>query len=222
MRVGLPAELTDPAPKLSQDQQSYFDWLRHRLRDIHAAVEQNLAENKAQMKSSYDKRHNVVEPQWSVGDKVLILDKKVPVGSPSVLTYPAYHGPFYISDVIQRGSIGTAYRLINVDTGKVLKSLIGADRLKKYTVDDRSKILARLPGVVKDTPKVTKPVVDKSLPPDGFEPAVKILREKMVDNKKQYLVLFTDKPSWWCDAVSDSLLKEYRLRKAKNRRATRR
>jgi len=222
MWVGLPVELTDSAPKLSQDQQSYFDWLRHRLKDIHAVVDQNLAENKAQMKSAYDQRHNVVEPQWSVGDKVLILDKKVPVGSPSVLTYPQYHGPYYISDVVQRGSIGTAYRLINVDTGKVLKSLIAADRLKKYTVDDRSKISARLPGMAKDTqPKVTKPVVDKSLP-DGFGPAVKILREKLVGNQKKYLVLFTDKSCWWSDAVSDSLLKEFRLRKVKNRRGRRR
>ena len=222
MRIGLPVELTDPSPKLSVDQQSYFDWLRHPLRDIHAALNQNLAENKAQMKSAYDKRHNVVEPQWSVGDNVLILDKKVPVGSPSVLTYPQYHGPFYISDVVQQGSIGTAYRLINVDTGKVVKNLVGTDRLKKYTADDRSKISARLPGVAKDTlSKVTKPVVDKSLP-DGFEPAVKILREKLVGNKKQYLVLFIDKSSWWCDAVSDSLLKEYRLRKAKQRRGRRR
>ena len=138
-------------------------------------MDQNLAENKTQMKSAYDRRHNVVQPNWSAGDKVLILDKTVPVGSPSVFTYPQFHGPFYISDVVQRGSIGTAYRLINVDTGKVLKSLIGADRLKKYTVDDRTKISARLPGVAKDThPKVTKPVVDKSLP-DGFEPADKFL-----------------------------------------------
>ena len=93
-------------------------------------MDQNLAENKAQMKSSYDRRHNVVKPQCSVGDKVLILGKKVPVGSPSVLTYPQYHGPYYISDVIQRGSIGTAYRLINVDTGKVVKNLIGTEGLR--------------------------------------------------------------------------------------------
>jgi len=77
-----------------------------------------------------------------------------------------------------------------------MKSLIGADRLKKYTADYRSKISALLPGVAKDTqPKVTRPVFDKSLT-DGFEPAAKILRQKLVGNKKQYLVLFTDKSSW--------------------------
>ena len=74
---------------------------------------------------------------------------------------------------------------------------------------------------LKTQPKVTKPVVDKSLP-DGFEPAVKILREEIVGNQKKYLVLFRDKSSWWCDQVNDPLLKEFRLRKAKNRRATRR
>jgi len=60
VNVGMPTELTDTVPKLPQDQQSYFDWLRHRLKDIHAAVDQNLAENKTQMKSAYDRRHNVV------------------------------------------------------------------------------------------------------------------------------------------------------------------
>ena len=132
-----------------------------------------------------------------------------------MLTYPQYDGPYYISDVVQRGSIGTAYRLINVDTGKVVKKLIGTDRLKKYTADDRSKISARLPGVAKDTQlKVTWPVVDKFLP-DGFEPAAKILGEKLVGNQKKYLVLFTDKSPRWCDQVSDPLLKKFRLRKAK-------
>jgi len=58
MNVRLRVELTEPAPKLSQDQQSYFDWLRQRLKDIHAAVDQNFAENKANMKSSYYRRHH--------------------------------------------------------------------------------------------------------------------------------------------------------------------
>jgi len=76
--------------------------------------------------------------------------------------------------------------------------------------------------VAKDTqPKVTKPVVDKYLP-DGFEPAGKILREKLVGNQKKYIVLFADKSSWWCDQVNDPLLKEFRLRKAKKRRGRRR
>jgi len=103
-----------------------------------------------------------------------------------------------------------------------MKSSIGTGRLKGYTADDRSKISARLPGVAKYTqPKFTRPVVDKSLP-GGFEPAGKILRQMLVGNKKQYLVLFTDKSSWWCDDVNEQLLKGFRLREAKKRRGRRR
>ena len=84
-----------------------------------------------------------------------------------MLTYPQYHGPYYISDVVQRGSIGVAYKLINVDTGKVMKSFIGGDKVKRYTADDRSKMTSRLPGVAEDTQvKVNRPVVDKTLPTD--------------------------------------------------------
>jgi len=42
MNVGIRAELTESAPKLAQDHQSYFDWLKHRLKDFHAAVNEAL------------------------------------------------------------------------------------------------------------------------------------------------------------------------------------
>jgi len=88
MRVGLPVEFTDSTSELSQDQQSYFDWLRHRLKDIHAAVDQNVAENKTQLKSAYDRRHNVVEPNWSVGIRYLFCIKRFQSVPPRCLLIP--------------------------------------------------------------------------------------------------------------------------------------
>ena len=46
MSVGMPAELTDVLPKFPERQQSYFMWLQHRLRDLHASVNINIEENK--------------------------------------------------------------------------------------------------------------------------------------------------------------------------------
>ena len=46
LNVGMSADLSDTVPKLPQDHQSYFVWLRHRLKDIHAAVNENQVENK--------------------------------------------------------------------------------------------------------------------------------------------------------------------------------
>ena len=218
MNVGMPAELSDTVPKLPQDQQSYFDWLRHRLKDIHAAVNANQAENKQEMKATYDRRHKVTDSTWCIGDEVLVLDKKVPPGSPSVLTYPYYHGPYFISDVVKGNSIGVAYKLIDVATGRVLRPLFSGDRFKRYTATDRSKMNTRLPGVATDTQmKVNQPVVDEALPP-GFEPAIRILRQRTVNKVKQYLVLFQDKSRYWCTDCTPALIKDFRLREARKRR----
>jgi len=144
------------------------------------------------MKATYDRRHNVTDPTWCICDEVLVLDKKVPPVSQSVLTYPQYHGPYFISDVVHGDSIGIAYKLINVTTGKVLKCMVSGDRLKRYTAVDRNKMTTLLPGVATDTQmKANLPVADETLPP-GFEPVVRILRQRTANKVKQYLVLFSD------------------------------
>ena len=74
MNVGEPLELTD-TPKLTKDQQSYYNWLSHRLKGIHDAVVLNQKDNKEQMKVAYDRRHNVSSPTFKVGDKVLLQEK---------------------------------------------------------------------------------------------------------------------------------------------------
>jgi len=104
-----------------------------------------------------------------------------------------------------------------METGHPLKSLIGTDRLKAYTVDDREALSNRLPGV--KISRVKKAEVQPPEPmPDGFEPAKKILKERTVNGQKQYLVSFYDRTSYWCDSVTNALLQAFRLRKAKRRR----
>jgi hypothetical protein len=65
--------------------------------------------------------------------------------SESVLTHKQYKGPFFITKVCQRESavakddyptlrtaaMGTAYQLTSCATGKILKSLVPASRLKR-------------------------------------------------------------------------------------------
>ena len=119
---------------------------------------------------------------------VRVCDKKVPPGSQSVLTYPQYHDPYFISDVVLGNSIGIAYKLDDVATGKVIKCLVSGERLKRYIAVDRGMMTTRLPGVATDTQvKANRPVVDETLP-TGFDPATWILRQRTVNKVKQYLV----------------------------------
>jgi len=106
-------------------------------------------------------------------DTILLLDPRVQPGSSEVLTHRQYTGPYFIVDKIQGPKIGVAYKLVDVETGKSIKALIGGDRLKKYTADDRNKLNCRLPGIGKKS-QVT---IAKSQPTDqsgldGFEPAI--------------------------------------------------
>ena len=188
MSIGMPAELTDVLPKFPDKQQSYFKWLQHRLIDLHASANLNIAENKRQMKQSYDKRKKAEAPKWQTGDKVLILDPRVQPGSSQVLTHRQYTGPYFIVDIIRGPKIGVAYKLVDVNTGKPIRALIGGDRLKKYTADDRNKLDSRLPGIGKQRKvKISEPEPTDHTNSDGFELAIRIEREKISKGKKQYL-----------------------------------
>jgi len=206
--------ILDNSNKLTTDQYSYLEWLSLRLKDIHKAVSENLIENKQEMKDDYDKRHNVKLPTFKIGDKVLLEDKRVRPGSDQVLTQRPYCGPYFIADTIAGDGIGEAYKLIHVQSGRSIKSLVSGDRLKHYEVDNREKLTERLPGVLAP-PSEVKPVNDRN---DGYEPAIRITRQRVKDKQREYLVLFRDGSSWWCSDVTPTLLQQFRLKQAQKRR----
>ena len=182
MNVGEPLELTDTA-KLTQDQQSYYNWLIHRLKGIHDAVVLNQKDNKEQMNVAYDHRHNVSSPTFKVEDKVLLQDKRIKPNSDQVLTKRPFEGPILIWDVIQgQADIGQAYKLINEETGKTLPSLISGDRLKEYRVDDRIDLDKRLRGAKPREAVLNPSPVDMS---NDWEAARRIFRERTVNKKKE-------------------------------------
>ena len=114
---------------------------------------------------------------------------------------------------MQGNGIGEAYKLIHVNNGRSIKSLVSGDRLKLYEVDKRGEFSGRLPGV--QAPSEIKPAKDRN---GGFEPAVKILRQRMKDNKREYLVQFKDNSCWWCLDVTPALFQQYELKQANRRR----
>jgi len=106
------------------------------------------------------------------------------------------------------------HKLINDKTGKTLLSLISGDRLKEYRVDDRIDLDKRLPGAKPREALLSPSLVDKS---NDWESARRILRERTVNKKKDWLVLFVDKSQWWCSDVTPALLKEFRILQARIR-----
>ena len=235
MYLGHPAEIAQ-VPSFTGDQQEYYNWLTHRLKDIHQGIMDNRVETREQDKADYDERNRAVPPKWSVGDMVLLQDKRIKPHSNQVLCHRPYQGPFYITEIVSGdATIGPAYRLINADTGRTYKRLISSDRLKRYNAN-RVDLTARLPPLAVDDTTTqlsdtrvepinhsdtTPPGAEADDDETGCEPAIRILRERTRGGIKDYYVLFQDRSKAWCTYVTPALLQYYRLQQEQKRKRRR-
>jgi hypothetical protein len=127
------------------NQAEYYNFIRARLSEIHQGVAQNLHETKERDASQYNSRHNVQEPQWKIGDEVLITNRRVKKNAESILTRPLYHGSFYIVDIIENPGFGKSYKLVRTSDGSALRNLISGSRLRLYTAPEREIFHAKYP-----------------------------------------------------------------------------
>jgi len=221
MQVGGVGDLSKlPTAPLSQQQ--YYQWLTHRLADLHKAVNENRVESKLEIKERYDKEHKASPPRWKIGDRVLLLEKRIKPHSNVVLSHKPYsNGPFFITELVKgEEDIGTAYRLVHADTGKAFKKLVPAERLKLYTADNRVELTDRLPpgeqlanskaagGSSVRPGTILQP--QDNVPTQDCQPAISIKKERTVKRRKEYLVLFANGETAWCDFVTPTLLEYYR------------
>jgi transposase InsO family protein len=132
------------------DPEHYVEWLTQHLALIRKDVEANKQHAHEIQKRAFDKQSRVKEPDFQEGERVYLLYPNPRAHSESVLTHKQYKGPFFITKVCQREStfakddyptlqtaaMGKAYQLTSCGTGKVLKALVPASRLKRCV--DRS------------------------------------------------------------------------------------
>ena len=78
MRIAAPLEVRNPLPSTG-DAFIYYKWLKEQLQNIHQAVKARKIDIKKEDKSQYDIRHSVKTPTWSIGDLVLLENKKYPL-----------------------------------------------------------------------------------------------------------------------------------------------
>jgi hypothetical protein len=182
----------------------------------------NLEQAKISEKAAYDKLHSTKPVDYLPGSLVLLQDKRVKPRSDSVVTHRPYKGPYYVEKKIEESNIGPAYSLIDAKNGRRVKSLIASHRLKPYTQSKRLKFDLKNPKRVSTHPL---PEVDSHQheivrPNDGFEPALKIIKQRRLRGRLQYLVLFANRESYWCDEqdVTEPLVRFYRLRHKRKRK----
>ena len=216
----------------------YKRQLKEELKNLHQGVKENRREVKQEDKAQYDKRNAVAPPQWKVGDRVLVLDKRIKPHSETVITHRPYNlGPFFVADIVKgKDDVGQAYRLVNCNTGKPYRRLVSADRLKSYTAD-RVDFTARLPKLKSNSSSQDLPAEQQRQTTDDTgnttaddqqdttskdcHPAIRILKERTRGKQKEFYVLFEDKTKHWCDFVTPALLERYRILQDKRRRRAR-
>jgi len=139
MNLGQPQIPSIDISNFPNDQQTYLQWLKHRLQDTRQAVV-NQSESKETTKTAFKKRLKSEPPQWAIGEQVMLLDKRIKPGWENVLTHAIFKGPFYVTGCIQNDPAnGAAYRLTDVKTAREVKSQINADGLKRYIANERRK-----------------------------------------------------------------------------------
>jgi len=198
---------------------SYFTWLSTELSRIHVAVKSVREEMKIEDKEHYDRLNRTVDPQWAVGDYVLLRDDSYKPGSSKVITRHRFTGPFVVQKIVKgKQDIGCAYQLIDEQTAKPVKYLVTHDRMKKYDVN-REDFNMRLPRInTGEDAAVSEVKVEKQKVKSDDRP-VEIVRIYRIKGKKHYKVRFADNKIYDCDWVNKPLLDHYnRKMNAKNAR----
>ena len=214
-----------PSVAFSGNYELYLKTLRTELNSIHRQVYQDKLNMKEEETKAYNKQYKVIPATWQVGDMVLIEDNRPRPHSDVIISHKPYNGPHLIKEVIQGDpKIGKAYRVVNVKTGQLYPYVVNTDRLKKYD-PGRVSLEARLnrPHEGQNEQKRTVDgeqtvTTEKQKNRNKLEPAVKILKERVQSGKREFLVLFVNGQSYWCDVVTNALLTEWRLRKKQRRK----
>ena len=208
---------------------AYFKWLSTELSRIHVAVKSVREEMKIEDKERYDRSNRTVDPQWAVGDYVLLRDDSYKPGSSKVITRHRFTGPYIVQKIVKgKQDVGCAYQLIEERTGKPVRYLVNHDRIKKYDVD-RSEFNKRLPRINTGEDAAVSEVQDRKSNGKKTESRpVEIVRIYRVKGKKHYKVRYTDGKVYDCEWVNKPLIDHYDRKtksartKTNDRRNTRR
>jgi hypothetical protein len=258
--IHLPGEiLDDNAPVLPHHE--YLIWLKDRLTAIRSDVDQNVECSRLQQKEQYDKRFKTKKPDFCVGDVVLLHAGNPRAHSDQVLTHKRFGDRrYYITRIVGRKesfvpsdgnpyptldqtSIAPAYELTDTQTGRTLRHLVSAHRIKKFRDiaefnkqhpphstpnaavtdavrgrgDDRREERQPTDGAAQTQPAMTtKP----SALADGWHAAKCIVRKRVQNGELFFLVKFADSTHSWVKEtdVSDELKKRFFMRLAATRK----
>ena len=208
-----------PRDTLPKKVNSHMAAILDNLKMAEEIANKNIQEAQDKSKVYYDKTAR--EPEFSVGDRVLLHVPKVPKGVPKKL-HRKEQGPYYITAT----GPNYTYRLRSCFDHKELPSLVHANRIKPYF--DPSDRVVQPTGKTRDpTGKARDPSSgqgqldtssndqsQKDKTPDVWKPVECILATKVMNSVRHYRVKWADgtPPSWEpVQNISEALLRAYHV-----------
>jgi len=81
MALPLRSDIAIPDTFHSREAQQYAEWLKNSIQTVHDMVRLNRIEAKREMKEVYHRKHNAKQPDFKIGDLVLLKDTRIAAGS---------------------------------------------------------------------------------------------------------------------------------------------
>lgn len=182
-----------PKENLPIDVKEFVDNLNQQLKLMNLIVQANRTGQQIRQKQHHDR--NAKEPTYSLSQQVMLKKENIKQGQCRKLA-PKYVGPYKITEI----GPNYTFKLKNVQTGKEVKSLVNASRLKKYHVPlntyGNDTNTQQTDSNSKDSGVNDKSVNDVN--PDAKDTAMhnveveKILRYSYQNGKKWYRVKFKE------------------------------
>ena len=248
--------------------ENYIEWLQDRLARIRADVDKNIKVSREIQKRSYDLRMKVKEPNFEVGMTVLLHTGQPRAHSDQILSHKKFgNKKYFITKIVSKdnefvpteenkypahgeASIGKAYQLCDTITGKALKHLVPAFRMKKFIEQDEfnkkypplpPKIGTPVTELVENaigTPETnqneatllnqndneTAEINNEQTSSQKWYPAKSISRKRTINKQLQYLIRWEDGTQSWQNQidVSPALIQRFFIKQAnKNRQRQR-
>jgi len=188
------SDVTVPETFYSREAEQYAIWLKKSIKSLHDMVRINRIESKFQMKKDYDIKHKAKQPDFKIGDLVLLKDTRITHGSNKILTKRPYvDRPYVIKQIVSFHGAEASYKLTDEQTAKDLRGLVTHDRLQIFFRNQAALVQRQTPAKA------------------CFKPTIRILRDGFVNDEHQFLVLFEDGMRKWRkkSQINDRLLGEY-------------
>jgi len=101
MPIPVQSNVVIPDTFHSRETLQYAKWLKGSIKTVHDMVRINRIEGKQEMKQAYDTKHHAKQPNFKIGELVLLKDTRILAGSNKILTKRPYIGnPYVIKQIV--------------------------------------------------------------------------------------------------------------------------